>query len=280
MISFITTDRNDDFASDASTNFIDRMYMSISKNIENIDKFDVPYEYLIVEWNPTKEYLIFQNKIGSLFKNNKNLINIVVTQSVSIKENLALTRFYEYFAKNVGIRNAKYDTLIILNADIILPYETVKTFIDLASNGFDPLNYYVLTWRKNVDLNFNELNCKKLYPLESDILKACGSCPGDLFVANKQTIIEKGKGFNENALNHRQDRKQSGMDAEMLWNMYYHGCQIQYLENEYIHLDHNQNNWIDCAWYDFNKGEYENNLNWGCINYNKNIINNQLIIIS
>ncbi len=64
-----------------------------------IEKFDTPYEYLVVEWCPVKDYLIYNEKFKDLF-NNKNLADIIVKPSVSLKENLDPKIFYEFFAKN------------------------------------------------------------------------------------------------------------------------------------------------------------------------------------
>ena len=140
MISFVTIGRNDDYGH----RFIDRFYLSVSENLKTIEQFDIPYEYLIVEWSPIKEYLIYEDRFKILFENNKNLVDIVVLPSVAIEEGLDPTVFYEYFAKNVGIRMCKYDVLILLNSDIVIPYETMKLFVDLVKNGLGEMDYYKL----------------------------------------------------------------------------------------------------------------------------------------
>ena len=100
MISFITVGRDDDFGK----NFLYRLYASIAKHIDSIEKFDIPYEYLLVEWCPVKNYLIYNEQFEGLF-NSKSLVDIVIKPEVSVKENLNPKIFNEYFAKNVGIKD-------------------------------------------------------------------------------------------------------------------------------------------------------------------------------
>jgi len=283
MISFIVTARNDDYGTNISNTFLDRFYTATSINLEIISGFNIPYEYLVVEWSPIKEYLIFEKRFRTLFENNKNLINIIVSPSVAINDNLNPFRFYEYFAKNVGIRNAKYDSLIILNADIVIPFYAMNYYVKLVTEGYDKLDYFRPLIRSSVNMQLQTIERYKIDCSDEPKLKACGSYPGDLFLVNKQTIIEKAQGFDETNILHRSyDYSQRGMDSEIMWNMYLNGCKLKYFDCDYFHIEHEHGTHesFDTDVWGFNSYGYENRPDWGYINYNKVKVSDQLIIIS
>lgn len=284
MISFIVAARNDNYGSkNNSTTFLERFHKALSVNLENINSFNIPYEYLIVEWSPVKEYLILEKTFKKLFDNNKNVKDIIVTPSVSINDGLNPTRFYEFFAKNVGIRQAKFDNVIILNSDIVIPYYAMSYFVKLVIDGYNKLDYFRPLIRSSVSMNLQYIERYKIDCPNEPRLKACGSYPGDLFLANKETLIEKAQGFDETSIIHRSyNRVQRGMDSEIMWNLHLNGCSLQYFDCDYFHIEHEHgtNDIFDTDIWEFNRDGYENRENWGYINYNKTEVSDQLIIIS
>ena len=184
MISFITVGRDDDYGK----NFLQRMHMSVSKNIDAIEKFGVPYEYLVVEWCPVKKYLIHNELFENLFRT-KNLVDIVIKPEVSQKEQLDPVIFYEYFAKTAGIRTSRYDLLVILNADIVVPETTMQIIADMARNGFNASHYYRPLYRVKVDDNLNTLKRTSVHRPKSPDAVVCGYYAGDFLVASREAII-------------------------------------------------------------------------------------------
>lgn len=269
MISFITVGRDDDFGK----NFLSRFYTSIAKNIEAIEKFAVPYEYLVVEWCPVKNYLIYNEKFEGLF-NNKNLVNIIIKPNVSTEENLNPKIFYEYFAKNVGIRMSKYDLLLILNSDIILPEATMKIIVDLIKNNFDKKHYYKLLYRARVDDELKLIKKDCLHRPKSPDAVIGAYFAGDFLLVDKDTLIKYGEGYDEINPGHR-TIGQTGMDGEMLWNLHRRGVTLEFLDADYWHIEHGRPPHDDV----YNMAGYVNKPNWGFIDYPQKVVSKKLIEI-
>jgi hypothetical protein len=273
MISFITTGRDDDYG--GGGNFLDRLYISLSKNIEILERFNVEYEYLVVEWSPIKNYLINNEKFRQLFLN-KNLIDVVVKSNVAVSENLNSNKFFEYFAKNVGVRISKYEVLILLNSDIIIPPETMREIINLFHEKHDEKHFYRLINRVQIDINLNILKRECIhYPNNPDAI-ICGYCSGDILIINKNFFIESGDGYDETNMGHRVT-SQTGMDGEILWNLHHKGITLMFLQADYWHINHSKIGVHTDGIY--NTNGYVNKPNWGFINYPKNIISKKLIEI-
>jgi hypothetical protein len=274
MISFITTARNDDYGK----GFLDRFYASLSTNLKTIEKFGIPYEYLVIEWSPMKQYLTYVDKFKEYFASNKNLIDIVVKSDVALNERLNTTTFFEYFAKNVGIRQSKYDNLVILNSDIVIPHETMKIMVDLVKKGLDKKKYYRPVNRAHsycdlVEFGRCAINTPERIPHDMEV---AGHYPGDLFLILKETIIKDGKGYDETNLKHR-TISQTAMDSEIMWNLYYNGCVLEYLNCDYLHIEHGRPNPYDG---EYNTRGYINKPNWGFTQYKQRHIKENLIEIS
>lgn len=264
MITFITAGRNDDYGD----RFLERFYISTSKNLEIVEKFNINYEYLIVEWNPIKKYLINEESyFKNLFQKHNSLIDIIVKPSVVLNENLSPFVFYEYFAKNVGIRISNYEILIILNSDIIIPEETMEEIIRLSKEGLKEKHFYRPRYRANTDYELNELCVEDVTLPKTDFSFIAGHSSGDIFFMEKNQLIQYGKGYDESNPRHRTIFKHTHMDTEIMWNMHFNGCKLEYLENKYLHVDHKRTGNV----YDqeSNYKGYENKSNWGFIDYKK-----------
>ncbi|HLG90825.1 MAG TPA: hypothetical protein VI336_01545 [Candidatus Saccharimonadales bacterium] len=270
MISFITVGRDDDYGS----GFLSRLHISISKNIEMIENFDMPYEYLVVEWCPVGNYLIYNEEFKDLF-NNKSLMDIIVKPSVSLEENLNPKIFYEYFAKNVGIRMSKYDVLVLLNSDVILPEETMKLIIDLVKNNFDQEHYYKLLYRVQVDDDLKTIKRECLHRPKSPDAVIGGFYAGDFLLVDKNALIKYGQGYDETNPGHR-TIGQTAMDGEMLWNLYSGGITLQLLDADYLHINHGRSSSRGGL---YNMSGYVNKPNWGFVDYPKKILSEKLIEI-
>lgn len=270
MISFITAGTDNDYGS----NFLDRFYSSISNNIETIEKFDMPYEYLVVEWCPARNYLIYNDKFKNLF-NDKNLIDIIIKPNVASEEGLDPKVFYEYFAKNAGIRMSKYDILVILNADIILPEKTMEMIVDLAKNNFNKSRYYRPLNRVQVDQDLKAIKRECVHRPKSPDAVICGYYAGDILIVNRDTLIKYGEGYDETNSKHR-TILQNKMDGEILWNLYKKGITLQFLSADYWHINHAKAPPRDES---YNVNGYTNKSNWGFVDYPKKIITGKLIEI-
>lgn len=269
MISFITTGRDDDYGK----NFLNRLYTSITKNMQSIERYDVEYEYVIVEWAPMKDYLIYNEMFKSLFEI-KNMVDVIVKSDIIPKENLQSNIFYEYFAKNAGIRLAKYDSLIIVNSDVIIPNETMEKIVDLDKIGFDKKRFYRVRNRVQSDDNLNLSERLDLHFPDNPDAAICGAYAGDLLIVDRETLINYGEGFDETNPSHR-TISQASMDGEILWNLHHKGITLEFIGKEYWHINHGT---VPKAG-SYNMKGYINKPDWGFISYPKKIINEKLIEI-
>jgi len=277
MITFITAGRNDDYGQ----GFLERFYTSVSKNLESLEKLEVEYEYLIVEWAPINSYLIHTGKFADLFKNNNKLIDVIVRSDVNLNEQLNINSFHEYFAKNVGIRMSKYSNLVLLNADIVIPFNTMKNIVETIKSGLDKSKYYRPRWRVQVDNNCKELrkgavNSAAL-PEHEAYMKITGDFPGDLFFIDRDTLINKGKGYDETNFLHR-TISQVHMDSEIMYNLWKNGCTLEYSDDPYWHIEHARSNRNNMQYKNVNG--YPNKPNWGFIDYKRKKRSDNLIEIS
>jgi hypothetical protein len=269
MLSFITVGRDDDYGG----SFLDRLFTSISKNIEAAEKFNLRYEYLLVEWCPIKNYLIYNDKLKDLFRD-KNLVDIIIKPEVSLKERLNPKIFYEYFAKNAGIRLSRFDILVILNADVILPEKTIGIIVDLARN-FDKNHYYKPIRRVEVDHNLDIIKTESVHRPKHPDAATGGYFAGDILIVGRSAVIKYGEGYDETNPKHR-TISQNKMDGEMLWNLYKKGITLQFLDADYWHIEHARPNVHDET---YNMNGYANKSNWGFTDYPKKALSEKLIEI-
>ena len=270
MISIITTGRDDDYGH----GFLDRLYSSVENNLRILSLANVDYEYIICEWNPIKDYLINNEKFKSLF-DKYNLREVIINNSVVEKEGLNQNIFYEYFAKNAGIRNSKYENILILNSDIVIPKESFDVIIENVISGLSKDKFYRLEHREQIDNDFNFIKMESVcYPNNPDSV-ICGYCSGDFLLINKNTLIEKSMGYDETNAAHR-TISQTGMDGEILWNLYNNGVRIELIPLKYQHINHDKPNPYDNH---YNQNGYINKNDWGFIDYDHKIISNKLTII-
>lgn len=270
MITIITTGRDDDYGH----GFLDRLYSSIKNNIEILHSYSIEYEYIICEWNPVKEPLLYHEKFKELFEK-YNLREVIITNSVVEEERLNHNIFYEYFAKNVGVRNAKYENILIINSDIVIPSESFSIIIDNIKNGLEKDKFYRLEFREQIDNDFNFIKIESVYHPSNPDSVICGYCAGDFLLTNKNSFVEFGMGYDETNFAHR-TISQTGMDGEILWNMYNNGMRIKLIPTKYMHINHGKPNPYDNYYND--KG-YINKSNWGFIDYEHDEVSNKLMII-
>lgn len=270
MISIITTGRDDDYGE----GFLDRLHKSVEANSKYLKSKNIPYEYLICEWNPIRDYLCNNSKFKGLFED-YNLKSVAVLNSVAQKENLNQEIFYEYFAKNAGIRNSKYDTLLLLNSDIIIPEKSFDEILHIVNKGLDKNKFYRLEYRNQVDNDLNLIKRETIYYPENPDAVICGYCSGDFLLINKNTLVDHGEGYDETNAQHR-TISQTAMDGEILWNLHNKGICIELISHPYLHINHGRTHQRDGF---YNMNGYKNKPNWGFIDYKKEIISDRLIII-
>lgn len=286
-LSVISVGRDDKFADD----FISRLKRSITTNIKFLEKNNITFEYILVDWFPIKNQFLYINEDLKEVLKDERIKNIIVENSIAEKENINPEIFYEYFAKNVGIRNSSNDYILIINSDIILP-QSAWTLIDEVLNKEEIVldNFFRPYERVNVEfVDDNEIKVVNRLVLEEKGLPdecICGGYSGDFLFVSRKTLTEKGRGYNETDPGHRSTHKwQTGMDAEILWNMHNRGIYKKFLMTPYYHITHGNSSpetslgikQVDGI-YRLNI-TYENKSNWGFIDYKKENISSNVSLI-
>lgn len=277
MLSLITTGRNDDYGG----GFVDRFRLSLMNNCSLLEDLGIEYEYLVVEWNPIKEFFSVSDKTKFLFKNFK-VKDVIIDKSLIRAEGLNEAAYYEYFSKNAGLRRAKYDNILIINSDLLINEELGNEIKELITKGLDKTKFYRARYRHNANIKYDGkepigmsvVDKKDLHEPHLADACICGAYSGDILLCNKETLFENGRGYNELDPDHRVTF-QTGMDGEILWNMYHRGIRLEFLQNPYIHIAHGKPNVYDGVYRDC---KYENKPNWGFVDYNETEIPHGVIL--
>lgn len=270
-LSIVTTGRHDDYEGDS----LGRIKESLDYNCRNLTKYGFDFEYIISEWNNINEPLS-RGPLKWLFDQYNNLHDVCISKSVVEAENLNVNRYFEYFAKNAGLRLATKDNVLLLNSDIIMSEELVEEIKSLLDKGLDSGKFYRARNRYQVKVGYDIeiLETKDLHePFLTDS-HVCGSYSGDFLMTTRDKILEAG-GYEEST-NDVRAGYQTGLDGSCLFNMYHRGMRLEFVNGPYYHIKHEKNRRYDTMGY--NQKGYQNPENWGFVKYPKKIDGNLTII--
>lgn len=302
MITFTTIGRNDNYGG----NFLNNLYRSLEHNLKEISKLTENFEYILVDWVSIDVKLYQLDQFNLLSKQYPQLKIYNVEPSVAINEGLSTDVLYEYFAKNLGIRKSNGNFIVVLNSDLLLSSDLIENFISLSNEQPIPHIFrpkYSVGIRTNSDLNtvvpnikiFNisEINqyldesfnfkgdnfYETIFPTidflneKIDPMKEIAS--GDIIASHSLYLKNIIKGYDETNIHHRQkNKRQSGMDSEMIYNYTARGMPVFFLENLYFHIEHSRK--------DLKRDNvrqmyiWNNSEDWGFIKYETNQLTNNI----
>jgi hypothetical protein len=270
-ISIIITGRDDNYGDDQNLGiynlnfkpktFIDRIKYSIENNLKIFEKiFKENFEYIVVDWSPIENNYLKDNIGLKELLSHKNIKNSIVDPSVVSSIGLNPLSFYEYFAKNVGIRNSKGEFILITNSDDYFDENLVSEIYSILEKG-DKNFYYRPKYRKDVNDIFEVIGEGPSFYEGSEFGKIGTPASGDFTLSHRYNIIDLGKGYNEEtSISNDQNLRQTSLDGALLINMYLKGVNPYCLENSIFSFHHNK---IER----FNNFEilekYENREGWG-----------------
>lgn len=216
-----------------------------------------------------KKYLSNNDELHDLLKND-NIKNIIVSDDVVKDIGLNPKEFYEYYGKNVGIRQSKGKYILISNPDDVITDELMSN-IHTKLNENNDNEYYRCYSRLDVDHELNIIAEGLSFPKNGNILDEVIGTPasGD-FVLTTNEILVNMTGYYEEYSN----GNQTMLDGKLLINLYKNGVKPIQLEGSILHLDHKKHdrsgkptNWTE---------KYINQKNiWGFNSYNiKNVNGN------
>lgn len=135
-ISFIIAARNDNFGG----NFLNRLRLCVNSILILSRKYNLNAELIILEWNPPKDRPRLKDVINWPKVIKPATIRIIEVPNEIHKRfrNSDKIPFFEFFAKNAGIRRAKGDYILVTNSDIVFSEEMIRFFSrrQLADNVF------------------------------------------------------------------------------------------------------------------------------------------------
>jgi hypothetical protein len=270
-ISIVITGRDDDYGNDPHKglynlsfkpkSFIDRMYYTVTKNLKLFKKyFYDDFEIVIVDWSPLNEKYLYQNENLEKLLSDNSIRNVIVKPTSIQSKGLNPESFYEYFAKNVGIRNSEGEYILITNPDNYFDEDLVQEIKqELEKKNHEC--YYRPFSRKDVDDSGNlisEGNC--FY--DGNIFGLIGTpASGDFTLSHRKNIIEVATGYNElSEYSLNKDHRQTSLDGALLVNLWLNGILPVALKSSFSSFHHNK---IERFNFYENLEKYKNKDTWG-----------------
>lgn len=257
-LSIVCTARNDNYEGD----FVGRFIESIDKNCKSLEKFGIDYEYLNTEWNPQTEFLSQSERSKHLFCQYR-VHNYIVDRSVVEAEGLHPTKFYEYYAKNTGIRRASKTNVLVTNPDIVFGDEMVGEINRLIKSGLSDSHFYRARYRNQLR-NEEVVEIKDLYEPQNPDGHLMGGYSGDFLLVKTFIAQNIMKGYDEVGEHHRKGW-QTSCDGEGLFQLSKCGINLISIDKNYYHLYHGKHRVYDSSAY--NQNGYNNPNSWGFIDY-------------
>ncbi len=141
-LSIVVTARNDIHGE----KFLERMQIFVSGILEQLTKYDLSSEFIIVEWNPPSDRPRLSEVLSWSHKDGPCKIRIIeVPLEIHNRLDHADTIFlHQMIGKNVGIRRARGEFVLATNVDILFSNELIEFFASkpLKKNFFYRIDRY------------------------------------------------------------------------------------------------------------------------------------------
>jgi len=249
-LSYITVSKNDNYDPDN----IDKLVLSITNNVVHLVNRGVEVKTILVDWGSDSP-LYLEERIQAI---ETPIKHIVVSKETISKDGLNPDIFYEYFAKNVGIRQATKDYVMIVNSDTLNSEELCDSVVDFLS--FNVKNVYA---RPTIRLNGLYPNFNEYTHYDTIWDKPYGDLnPGDYVMFNRSELVNIIQGYDEsNAVHRNQKSAQTHMDVEILLQANFKNIRIFFLNGYITHMHHDKSDRI----YDSTRNYqgYVNRQDWG-----------------
>jgi hypothetical protein len=248
-------------------NNIQRIKTAVENNILLLDKyFTNNYEIIFIDWNPlNNKFLYLNDELQNIF-NKEQVKSIIVSNETVQSKELNHKGFYEYWGKNVGIRNSLGDFILISNPDDLLSEEIV---IEMQNKLVDNNSYYRCEWRLDVDHNLKEIERGASFPKNGITVDEImgGPASGDFTLTSKKTLFDI-QGYPE----HISNGNEASSDGALIVKMYTNNIKPVCLNGNILHLDHKKHSRSGGTV----THTYTNSDNWGFNDYNMIKIKNNV----
>ena len=274
FLTIVITARHDNYGGD----FRDRIAMPLRFNFERLSERGVPYELILVEWDPIPgRPLLCEMLSKELPDATERVLRPVV---VAPQYQAAMTQnprvpYLEYVAKNVGIRRAAAPFVHVTNADILLGREIVDAIADRRLQTGTMYRAPRCDIKLGVDqigLQWSTLEDRTNQVRQPDLKPPLfSSAAGDFLLSDRDTL-HRLRGFNEV---YRAAR--AGVDTNFMVKVHSAGIPIVEIGGTVYHVDHvgslrvskslHRDNRSDSPWGDLDwhseRVTYNNPDGWG-----------------
>jgi len=265
-ISMIVVGRNDNYGGD----FTERLRTTIDWNYNNIENVELIY----VEWNKIADKPTDTDWISERYPNSKcYIVPTSIHNKIAANPKMPVM---EYYAKNLGIRQASNEWVMMINADVFLDPKVTSQFKNLSKNHIYGTHYKNIIWHGEPLTNehiADESKIKNLFSTNSSLHAAVGN-----FILTHKDNWLKATGYDETLNDVR-----LGVDSNGLRQLLYMGLKTMVL-GDHFHLDHaesaiNAKNATHGNALRIQQGlniPYKNPDDWGFVNYPKKEIANNI----
>lgn len=252
-ISLVVVGRNDNYGGD----FSKCLQVTLDWNYAHLPNAELIY----VEWNLLKDRPSDCAWIAERYKNSKCFI---VPEEIhnSICQNPKMPMM-EYFAKNMGIRKATNEWILMVNADVFIGNDVINNMQKLNRDTVYATHYVSIKWDKKPLADYHQED-KKNVVIAFPAPRNPDSVVGNFILTGKKNWLNA-TGYDEKLNNVR-----AGVDGNGLDQLLHLGLKKKVLGHHY-HLDHPESiihgNNETHGYHHFNNIPYKNPDDWGLINY-------------
>ena len=272
-VSIIVTARHDNYGG----SWNERIMRPLQFNCARLAEAGIPFEIVLVEWDPIPGRPLLSDLLAERLS--VSATEVVTRIVVAPEYQLALTQnpragYLEYVAKNVGIRRARAEVVLVSNVDVLLGRDVVRT---LSRGDVQPGTIYRAP-RYDIKLGVDQtgLNWDALEMPDTHVRRPVLRPPlfsgaaGDFLLSDRATF-HRLRGFNEV---YRAAR--AGIDLNFLVKAHGAGCPIVDIGGPVYHINHvgsfriskgmyrdtSDTPWGDIRWHSRHVA-YDNNDGWG-----------------
>ena len=142
-LSIVAVTRDDKFGDDAPTRYHleqklnndERIKITIESLLSQLEKRGIDAEYVLVDFAPLNEEYLYSNEVLKSTLSHPKVKNVIVHPSACEKMGLVPGEYYEYFAKNVGLRNTTGDVILVTNPDNFFDNSLMDDIAQVVKNN-------------------------------------------------------------------------------------------------------------------------------------------------
>src|SRR5688572_5974014 len=129
FVSIVVTARHDNYGGP----YVDRIIKPLEFNCARLSEAGVAFELIVIEWDPVPGQRLLSDlltdHLPQLASTSMRRIIVAAEYQAALTQN-PKAGYFEYIAKNVGIRRAEAPFVLVTNVDVLLGREVVEVLAD------------------------------------------------------------------------------------------------------------------------------------------------------